>query len=111
MWPDYRRDGMLRGGVVCFPCLLSSFVFGLYYSSSFARSGLLLGAIWARFWKVWASIFQIFQAGLDSIFPVFHEALGSILEVFHEGFGARLDPLGARAGTGWAGGVTRSAKN
>ena len=45
------------------------------------------------------------------MFPVFHEALGSILEVFHEGFGARLDPLGARAGTGWAGGVTRSAKN
>ena len=43
------------------------------------------GTIWARFWR--------------------------LLFRFWDHFGAMLDPLGARADTGWAGGVMRSESN
>ena len=106
-----------------------SFLLGLCSFSVFWASWPPLGAIWARFGKVWGSI-------LEGYWGRFWKLLGSILVFFGDNFGLRvflenlrlpLENLNLQfrlllqnlvfrsillaSGSGWAGGVTRSAKN
>ena len=94
------------------------FLLGLSSFSIFWPSWPPLGAIWARFGRVWGSI-------LEGFWCRFWKVLGSTLEVFGDNLGLRLLLENLRlllenllfrsvllaSGSGWAGGVTRSAKN
>ena len=109
--------------------MLPSFLLGLCSFSMFLPSWPPLGAIWARFGKVWGSILEGFWARfwkvLGSILEVFGDNLGLglllenlrlLLEKLNLHFRLLLENLVFRSillasGSGWAGGVTRSAKN
>ena len=102
--------------------MLTSIFLGLYSFSVFWPSWPPLGAIWARFGKVWGSI-------LEGFWGRFWKRFDSILVASGDNFGLRLLlenlrlPLenlnlqfrlllqNARAAPGWAGGITRSANN
>ena len=88
----------------------ASFFGTLYSFSIFWPSWPPLGAIWARFGKLWGSI-------LEGFWTRFWEVLGSVLEASGDNLGLRLlfenllfQSILLASGSGWAGGVTRSAK-
>ena len=100
-----------KGGREISSCLLSSFLLGLSYFSILAPSGLPFGAMWVRFWKVLGLDFQDFPSRFGLDFSGFPRGFGLDFGSFPWGFRREVGPSGRKAGTGWAGGVTRSAKN
>ena len=79
-----------------------SFLLGPCYFSILGPSRPNLGAVWPRFWRVWGSILEVFGAQ----FPFFNQCL-RILIFYKISFMCNH----CFSGSGWAGGVTRSAKN